>query len=132
MAKLLRRSSPDVSAMEDFVLADASLLEGGDDAREEFGVGAGEDAEADDFDVFLEGGFGDHFRGLADAGVDDFHAGVTQGARDDFGAAVVAVKAGLGDEDADGVRIVVDGWVADVWVAGVWVVGVWHSYPSIM
>ena len=60
-------------------------------------VGAGEDGEADDVDVFLDGGGGDHLGGLAQAGVDDFHAGVAEGAGDDFGAAVVAIETGFGD-----------------------------------
>ncbi len=60
-------------------------------------VGAGEDGEADDVDIFLDGGGGDHLWGLAEAGVDDLHAGVAEGAGDYFGAAVVAVEAGLGD-----------------------------------
>src|SRR5882757_5881632 len=60
-------------------------------------VGAGEDGEADNVDVFLYRGGGDHLRGLPEAGVDDFHAGVAEGAGNDLGAAVVAVEAGLGD-----------------------------------
>ena len=103
-------------------LGDAGLLQGGDvgsgdDATYEYGyvvhafffkeihelgadgvVGAGEDGQAYDIDVFLDGGGGDHFRGLAEAGVDDLHAGVAQGAGDDFCATVVAVKARLGDQ----------------------------------
>ena len=47
------------------------------------------------------GGGGDHFGRLAQAGVDHFHAGIAQGAGDHLGAAVVAVEAGLGDQDAD-------------------------------
>ena len=106
------------SGEEDF--GDAGLLQGGnvgggDDAADEDGdvghafvveefhelradgiVRAGENGEADDVDVFLDGGGGDHLGGLAKAGVDDFHAGVAKGAGDDFGAAVVAVEAGLG------------------------------------
>ena len=38
---------------------------------------------------------------LVQPGVDDLHAGVAQRAGDDLGAAVVAVEAGLGDDDAD-------------------------------
>ncbi len=72
------------------------------DARDDDVVGAGEDGEADAVDVFLDGGGDDHLGGLAEAGVDDLHAGIAEGAGDDFCAAVVAVEAGLGDEDADG------------------------------
>ena len=39
-------------------------------------VGAGENREADDVDVFLDGGGGDHLWRLAEAGVHDLHAGV--------------------------------------------------------
>jgi hypothetical protein len=35
------------------------------------------------------------------ARVDHFHPGISQRSGDDFGAAVVAVEAGLGDEDSD-------------------------------
>ena len=63
-------------------------------------VGAGEDGEADDVDVFLDGGGGDHLRGLAEAGVDYFHASVAKSAGDHFGAAVVTVEPGLGNEYA--------------------------------
>jgi hypothetical protein len=34
------------------------------------------------------------------AGVDDLHAGVAQRGGDDFRAAIMAIEAGLGDEDA--------------------------------
>jgi len=111
------------SGEEDF--CDAGLLEGGnvgagDDATYQNGyvvhalfveqihelgangvVGAGEDREADYVDVFLNGGGGDHFRGLAKAGVDDFHAGVAEGAGDNFCAAVVAIEARFGDKHAN-------------------------------
>jgi len=104
---------------EDF--GDAGLLQGGDvgggdDAADEDGdvghafvveefhelradgvVRAGKNGEADDVNVFLDGGGGDHLGRLAQAGVDDLHAGVAEGAGDDFGAAVVSVEAGLGD-----------------------------------
>ncbi len=69
-------------------------------ARAQSVVRAGKDRKADDVDVFLQRGGGDHFRRLAQAGVDHFHAGVAQRARDHFGAAVVAVEAGLGDQHA--------------------------------
>src|ERR1700730_2520693 len=41
--------------------------------RAEGVVGAGENGEADDVDVFLDGGGGDHLGRLAQAGVDYFH-----------------------------------------------------------
>jgi len=105
---------------EDF--CDAGLLQGGDigfgnDAADENGdvvhalvveklhelgadgiVRAGEDGEADDVDVFLHSGGGDHLWSLAQAGVDDFHAGVAQSAGDYFCAAVMAIEARLGDQ----------------------------------
>jgi hypothetical protein len=108
---------------EDF--GDARLFEGrdvgfGDDAADQDGdvvhslfaeefhelgadgvVRAGKNREADDVDVFLDGGGGDHLGGLAQAGVDDFHAGVAQGASDYFCAAIVAIEAGLGNQHTD-------------------------------
>ena len=64
-------------------------------------MGSGEDGEADAVDVLLDGGGDDHLGGLTEAGVDDLHSGVAEGSGDDFGAAVVAVEAGLCDQDAD-------------------------------
>jgi len=64
-------------------------------------VGAGEDGETDDVDIFLESRGGDHLRSLAQAGVDDFHAGVAKGAGDNLGAAVVTIQPRLGDQDAN-------------------------------
>lgn len=64
-------------------------------------VGAGEDAQADAVNVFLNGCVDDHFRRLTEAGVDDLHAGVAQGAGDDFCASIMAVEAGFGNKDAD-------------------------------
>ena len=108
------------SGKEDF--GDAGLLEGGDvglgnDAADEYGdvvhaffveefhelgadgvVRAGEDGKADDVDVFLDGGGGDHLRRLAEAGVNHFHASVTQCARDNLRSAIVAIQAGLGNQ----------------------------------
>ena len=63
---------------------------------------AGQDREADDVDVLLLGGIGDHLRRLAQAGVDHLEALVAQPAGEDLGAAIVAVEARLGDQDADG------------------------------
>src|SRR6266481_3999592 len=64
-------------------------------------VRAGENGKADNVDVFLDGGGGDHLRSLAQAGVDDFHAGIAQGACDYFCAAVMAIQAGLGNQHPD-------------------------------
>jgi hypothetical protein len=64
-------------------------------------VGAAQDGEANDLDVFLDGGVDDHLRSLSQAGVDDLHAGVAQATRNHFGSAVVAIEAGLGDQYAD-------------------------------
>ena len=72
-----------------------------DHAREELDVGAGEDAEADDVDVFLQRRFGDHLGRLADAGVDHLAAAIAERAGDDLGAAVVAIQPGLRDKHAD-------------------------------
>ena len=60
-------------------------------------MGARKNGEADDVDIFLDGGGGDHLWSLAEASVDDLHTGVAEGAGDDFSAAVVPIEAGLGD-----------------------------------
>ena len=72
-----------------------------DDLGDQRHVGAGEDREADRVGVLLDHGRGDLLGRLVQAGVDDLHAGVAERAGDDLGAAVVAVEAGLGDDDAD-------------------------------
>ena len=58
-------------------------------------MGAGQDAQADDGHVFLDGDRCDVFDALPDAGVDHLKAGVAQGAGDDFGAAIVSIQPGL-------------------------------------
>ena len=65
---------------------------------------AGQDREADDVHVLLDRRGHDLLGRLAQARVDDFHPRVPQRPGDDLGAAVVAVEAGLGDQDADGAR----------------------------
>ena len=77
------------------------VFEQRDDFRDQGHVGAGEDREADRVGVLLDHRLGDLLGRLVQAGVDDLHAGVAEGAGDDLGAAVVAVEAGLGDDDAD-------------------------------
>ena len=62
---------------------------------------AAENTQTDDIDIFLQGGFGDHLGRLADAGVDHFKASVAQGTRHHFGPTIMAIQAGLGDENAD-------------------------------
>src|ERR1700676_5438173 len=89
------------AADEDGDVLHAFFVEEFHELRAESVVGAGEDREADDVDVFLDGGGGDHLRCLAQAGVDHFHAGVAQGAGDDLGAAVVAVQSGLGNQHSN-------------------------------
>ncbi len=91
----------DGAANDDEDILRAALLKELCDAGNDGVVCAGEYAEADAVDVFLNGCVHDHFRGLAEAGVDDFHACIAQGAGDDFCAAVVTVETGLGDENAD-------------------------------
>ena len=70
---------------------------------------ARQDREADDVDVLLEGRRDDHLRRLAQAGVDDLEAFVAEAAGEHLGAAVVAVEAGLGDEDLDRVASLMPG-----------------------
>ena len=89
------------AADEDGDALHAFVVEQGHELGAERVVRAGKNGEADHVDVFLDGGGGDHLRGLAEAGVDDFHSGVAEGAGDYFCAAVVAVEAGLGDQDSD-------------------------------
>ena len=64
-------------------------------------MGARQDRQADDVDVLLEGRGRDHLGRLAEARVDDLEALVAQAAGEDLRAAVVAVEAGLGDQDLD-------------------------------
>ena len=59
------------------------------------------DREADRVDRLLHRGRRDHLGRLVKAGVDDLVAGVGERAGDDLRAAIVAVEAGLGDEDAE-------------------------------
>ena len=61
----------------------------------------GEDREADRVGVLLDGGLGDLLGRLVQARVDHLHAGVAQRASDDLRPAVVAVQAGLGDDNPD-------------------------------
>ena len=89
------------AADEDHDVVHIFFVEEVHELRAEGVVRAAEDREADDVDIFLGSGAGDHLGGLAQAGVDDLHAGVAEGAGDDFGAAVVAIEAGLGDENAN-------------------------------
>ena len=70
-------------------------------ARADVHVRARQDRQADHVGVFLQRRRDDLLGRLAQAGVDDLHAGVAQRAGDHLGAAVVAVEAGLGDDDSD-------------------------------
>ena len=64
-------------------------------------VCTGKNREADDVDVLLHGGGGDHLGRLTQSGVDDFHSGVAQCASDYLCAAVVAVETWLGNQYAN-------------------------------
>src|ERR1700722_10143571 len=64
----------DDAAYQDDYVVHAFGFEEGHQLGADGVVGAGEDGEADDVNVFLDGGGGDHLGGLAQAGVDDFHA----------------------------------------------------------
>src|SRR5262249_32018908 len=77
------------------------LLEQFHDARDDGIVGTRENGKADHVDVFLKRCVDHHFRGLPQAGVDNFHAGIAQSTGDYLGAAIVAVKPGFGDQNAD-------------------------------
>ena len=56
---------------------------------------AGQKADAENVDVFLNGGGDDFVRRAVQAGIDHVHAGIAQRAGDDFHAAVMAVEADL-------------------------------------
>ena len=90
----------DAAAEHDDV-AGAARLERVDHGGEQRHVRARHDREADRVDGLLHRGRRDHLRRLVQAGVDDLVAGVGERARDDLGAAIMAVEAGLGDEDAE-------------------------------
>src|SRR5438105_3193683 len=64
-------------------------------------MGARENADADDVDIFLDGGFHDFFGRAVQPGVDDVHARVAQRSRDNLYAPIMAVEADLGHHDAD-------------------------------
>jgi hypothetical protein len=72
----------------------------GDHVGDELLVAARQDAQADRVDVFVGRDPRDVIGRLAQAGVDHLGAGIAQGQGDDLGADVVAVEAGLGDQDA--------------------------------
>ena len=78
-----------------------SLAEQLRDPRQERHVGARQDRQADDVDVLLERRGRDHLGCLAEAGVDDLEPLVAEAPREDLRAAIVAVEAGLGDQDLD-------------------------------
>ena len=65
--------------------------------RKQRHVRAAKNRQANDVDVFLDGGRGDHFRRLVEPCIDHFHAGVSERGGDDFRAAVVSVETWLGD-----------------------------------
>ena len=68
---------------------------------EEHVVGAGEDREADGVDVFLHCRGNDLLRSLPQSRVDHFHSGIAERPGDDLRAAIVAVEAGLRDENSE-------------------------------
>lgn len=57
-----------------------------------------EAAHADDVDVLLDGGAGDHLGGLPEPRVDDLEPGVPERPGDDLGPAVVPIEPRLGDQ----------------------------------
>src|SRR5437588_3629472 len=89
------------SAVEDFDVRRALLSEVLHQARQHHIVSPGEYSEADRFDVLLDGRGGNHLWRLVEARIDHLVAGVAQRARDHLGPPVVAVEAGLGDQDPD-------------------------------
>ena len=53
------------------------------------------------YDILLQGGIDDHFRGLPEAGIDHFHARIAQGTGDHLGSAVMTIETWLGHQHAD-------------------------------
>jgi hypothetical protein len=91
----------DDSADHERQIAEAAVAAEALDLGHDGHVGGGEQADAEDVDVLLEGGADGGKRGLPEAGVDDLHAGVAEVADDELGPAVVAVEADFRDQDAD-------------------------------
>ena len=89
---------PPTSRMSSAFIARMSVQ----DARENGHVRAGQQADAEHVDVFLDRRGHHLFRGPVQPSVDDLHAGVAEAAGDDLGAAVVAVESDLGDQHSDG------------------------------
>jgi hypothetical protein len=54
--------------------------------------------EADEVDIFLNGGIYDLLGGLMKTEIDDFKASVSIGARNDFRPPVVPIETGFGDK----------------------------------
>src|SRR4030042_4935181 len=59
------------------------------------------DGEADDVNVFLDGGVDDLLRGLPQSGKNYFHAGIPQPESHHFGAPVVPVQTGFAHKHLD-------------------------------
>src|SRR4030042_1515695 len=59
------------------------------------------DGEADDVNVFLDGGIDDLLRGLPQSGEDYLHAGIPQPVSHHFGAPVVPVQTGFAHQHLD-------------------------------
>ena len=86
---------------EGAIMIDENGAQAGDDLGHERQVRAGEDGEANEVDVLVDGGADDLLGREADALVDDLHAEVAGADGDLLGTVGVAVQAGLADEDAD-------------------------------
>ena len=94
-------SSPGMMpAAEHDHVGDRPLAQQLDHAREEGQVRARQHRQPDGVGVLLEGRLGDLLRGLVQTRVDHLEPGVAQCPGDDLGATIVAVEAGLGDDDA--------------------------------
>ena len=71
-------------------------------AGEKRHVGAGEGGQADGVHILLDGGLHDLGRGLVEARIDDLVPRVPERPGHHLGAPVVAVQAGLGNQDTSG------------------------------
>src|SRR5262249_1241084 len=89
------------AADEDADMPKAGLLQELEDARDERHVSAGQQAEPEPVRILIADGAYHCFRRLPQPGVDDVQAGIAQGPRDGLDTAVVAIKADLGQDNAN-------------------------------
>jgi hypothetical protein len=99
--QLLDIALRDVAADDDLHVLKPLVPQPGHDPLSQRQVRPGEDGEADDVYVLLQGCLDDLIHRLVQPGVDHLEARVAQGQGDHLGPPVVPVQAGLGDQDTD-------------------------------